>query len=114
MKNLRLKVFLSMLLSILWISGISSIALAQASQTTEGRTAQTHHVLLISVDGLHAVDLARYVSTHPTSTLASLSKTGTTYNTRLYYQAIGFVPWPSFHDDGRHATKHRCILRRFL
>jgi hypothetical protein len=79
MKNLRLKVFLSMLLSILWISGISSIALAQTSHPTGGHTSQIRHVLLISVDGLHALDLARYVSTHPTSTLAALSKTGTTY-----------------------------------
>jgi len=37
------------------------------------------HVLLISVDGLHAVDLANYVATHPKSTMASLQKTGVFY-----------------------------------
>ncbi|MGD0504499.1 MAG: alkaline phosphatase family protein [Steroidobacteraceae bacterium] len=37
------------------------------------------HVLLISVDGLHAVDLTNYVATHPDSTLAQLSKHGVTY-----------------------------------
>src|SRR3984893_15174718 len=37
------------------------------------------HVLLISVDGLHALDLANYVSSHPTSTLAGLSAHGITY-----------------------------------
>ncbi len=37
------------------------------------------HVLLISVDGLHALDLARYVRTHPGSAMARLSQTGTTY-----------------------------------
>jgi predicted AlkP superfamily pyrophosphatase or phosphodiesterase len=37
------------------------------------------HVLLISVDGLHQVDLARWVSGHPDSTLAKLSRNGVTY-----------------------------------
>jgi hypothetical protein len=37
------------------------------------------HVLLISVDGLHALDLANYVSAHQDSTLAALSRTGVTY-----------------------------------
>ena len=39
----------------------------------------TNHVLLISVDGLHAADLARYIQTHPNSTLAALSAAGVTY-----------------------------------
>ena len=38
------------------------------------------HVLLISIDGLHAVDLARFVASHPHSTLAALSRRGTTYS----------------------------------
>jgi hypothetical protein len=37
------------------------------------------HVLLISVDGMHAVDLANYVQMHPNSTLARLSGAGVTY-----------------------------------
>jgi len=37
------------------------------------------HVLLISVDGLHAADLSRYVAQHPNSTLAAWSSTGLTY-----------------------------------
>jgi hypothetical protein len=37
------------------------------------------HVLLISVDGLHALDLSNYVNAHPNSTLASLSSHGLTY-----------------------------------
>jgi hypothetical protein len=40
---------------------------------------QIQHVLLISVDGLHALDLANYVGTHPDSTLALLSHHGYTY-----------------------------------
>ena len=38
------------------------------------------HVLLISVDGLHALDLSNYVATHPGSTLAALSQHGVTYS----------------------------------
>jgi hypothetical protein len=37
------------------------------------------HVLLISVDGMHALDLANYVASHPHSTLAALSKQGKTF-----------------------------------
>ncbi len=42
-------------------------------------TGTIQHVLLISVDGLHASDLQNYVATHPNSTLASLSGMGVTY-----------------------------------
>jgi Type I phosphodiesterase / nucleotide pyrophosphatase len=37
------------------------------------------HVLLISVDGLHALDLSNYVNTHHDSTLAQLGRSGVTY-----------------------------------
>jgi len=37
------------------------------------------HVLLISVDGMHALDLTTYVVSHPNSTLALLSQHGITY-----------------------------------
>lgn len=37
------------------------------------------HVLLISIDGLHALDLANYVKVHPASALAELSRHGITY-----------------------------------
>ena len=38
------------------------------------------HVLLISVDGLHALDVANYVAAHPNSALAELSRHGVTYS----------------------------------
>jgi Type I phosphodiesterase / nucleotide pyrophosphatase len=44
-----------------------------------GSLTTVQHVLLISVDGLHAVDLSNYVQKHPTSTLAALSAHGVTY-----------------------------------
>ncbi len=37
------------------------------------------HVLLLSVDGLHAPDLANYVKAHPDSAFAQLTKHGVTY-----------------------------------
>lgn len=36
-------------------------------------------VLLLSVDGFHALDLRNYIASHPNSALAQLSRTGTTF-----------------------------------
>jgi hypothetical protein len=47
-----------------------------------GATAQAEeirHVLMVSVDGLHALDVANYVGSHPKSALAELSRHGVTY-----------------------------------
>jgi hypothetical protein len=44
-----------------------------------GSRHQVKHVLLISVDGLHALDLSNYVGTHPDSSLADLSRHGVMY-----------------------------------
>src|SRR5260370_22183613 len=38
-----------------------------------------HHVLLISVDGLHQVDTEKFIKSHPRSTLADLAKGGVTF-----------------------------------
>jgi hypothetical protein len=38
-----------------------------------------HHVLMVSVDGLHALDVARFAEAHPQSALAELSSHGVTY-----------------------------------
>src|SRR5579884_2120764 len=42
-------------------------------------THKVRHVLLISVDGLHALDLSNYVASHKDSNLAALSSHGVTY-----------------------------------
>src|ERR1700736_3000131 len=44
------------------------------------REGEIKRVLLISVDGLHALDVARYVESHPSSTLAELARHGITYS----------------------------------
>ena len=46
-----------------------------------GRTYQ--HVLLISVDGLHAIDLTNWVANHPASNLATLASHGVVYPNAL-------------------------------
>jgi len=40
---------------------------------------EVRHVLLISVDGLHALDVSTYVASHPKSALAELASHGVTY-----------------------------------
>ena len=52
-----------------------------ASQRETQLLHQEHidHVLLISIDGLHALDVARYVDQHPNSALAELANHGVTY-----------------------------------
>ena len=56
------------------------------ADSDDGRLGSHHeirHVLLISVDGLHALDLANFISSHPDSALASLSRHGVTYTNNL-------------------------------
>ncbi len=53
--------------------------IAPQSAGAWGQEYPVRHVLLISVDGLHALDLSNYVNSHPNSTLAALSQHGITY-----------------------------------
>ena len=62
-------------LSLILMMGAASVSLSQAEDRHEIR-----HALLISVDGLHALDVARFVDTHPHSALAELSRHGITYS----------------------------------
>ncbi|MGO8673734.1 MAG: alkaline phosphatase family protein [Capsulimonadaceae bacterium] len=43
------------------------------------KAAPVHHVLLISIDGFHAIDLAKFIRANPSSALAQLSAAGTTF-----------------------------------
>ncbi|MEI6778426.1 MAG: alkaline phosphatase family protein [Chloroflexales bacterium] len=71
---------------------IAVSVLPQTMQVAQAKkTGPISHVLLISVDGLHALDLARYVRTRPNSTLANLSGIGVTYT-----QASSTRPSDSF------------------
>src|SRR5215831_20339617 len=50
-----------------------------ASASTQAKPNQIRHVLLLSIDGLHEQDLARYTALNPNSALAQLTHLGTTY-----------------------------------
>jgi hypothetical protein len=54
--------------------------LAGVGLGASAQAADIDHVLLISVDGLHALDVARYVESHPSSAMAELAEHGITYS----------------------------------
>ena len=61
-------------------TGTVSSAHSAGPDTQLLRDARIQHVLLISVDGLHALDVARYVESHPNSAMAELATHGITYS----------------------------------
>ena len=68
-------------ISLLFAAAMNVVTSAQAAEQESEtlREAHVRHVLLISVDGLHALDVARFVESHPNSALAELSSHGVTY-----------------------------------
>jgi hypothetical protein len=46
----------------------------------DGNTMHIRQVLVISLDGTHSLDIAKYIEANPKSTLAQLSASGTTYH----------------------------------
>jgi Type I phosphodiesterase / nucleotide pyrophosphatase len=57
----------------------ASVAYGDSDDGILGSRHEIRHVLLISVDGMHALDLSNFVNSHPDSTLAALSRHGVTY-----------------------------------
>ena len=59
-----------------------AVSLSMITAQTQGmeREGEIKRVLLVSVDGLHALDVAHYVDGHPNSTMAQLAKHGITYS----------------------------------
>jgi hypothetical protein len=79
--NHRWKYWLTVfLVGLLFVPGtpFGVTAFARGASPQEARDAG-HHVLLLSVDGLHAVDLARYIRLHPNSAMAQLAQMGVLY-----------------------------------
>jgi hypothetical protein len=62
---------------LLIVFALAASSLSSARDNEDGRDIK--HVLLISVDGMHALDLTNYIAAHPSSTLAQLSDHGITY-----------------------------------
>ena len=54
-------------------SALLSTAVVGIAASNSLAAAPYAHVLLISIDGMHAIDLANYVAAHPSSTLAALT-----------------------------------------
>ncbi|HZO22532.1 MAG TPA: alkaline phosphatase family protein [Steroidobacteraceae bacterium] len=68
--------------SLLLAVAVSSAILAgntYAQSEAHANVPHVKHVLLLSVDGLHALDLSNYVASHKDSTLAALSRRGVTF-----------------------------------
>ena len=71
---------------------VSSIGLTSVARAEDDRGERDiKHVLLISVDGMHQVDLQRWIKAHPEGALARLTERGTTYS-----QAFTTAPSDSF------------------
>lgn len=64
-------------LALFGAAALSPAAFSSAAFADAAPPAQ--HVLLISVDGMHAIDLQNYIAAHPNSTFASLADSGVTY-----------------------------------
>lgn len=75
--------------AMLAVAGVLAVGSAPARAAMPA--SPIRHVLLISVDGLHATDLDHYVHDHPSSTLAWLTRHGITYA-----DAHGATPADSF------------------
>jgi hypothetical protein len=63
-----------------WTVAVVSNAYSAGPETQLLSDARIQHVLLVSVDGLHALDVARFVESHPNSALAELARHGITYS----------------------------------
>ncbi len=73
---------------VIMIAALTAIFMVQAGGRAGGARGPRvrHHIkriLFISIDGMHALDLANYVRDHPDSTLAKLSAHGVTYTQSL-------------------------------
>jgi hypothetical protein len=53
---------------------------AGGQTTSQQRELKVQHVLLLTINGLHTLDLANYIHSHPDSALAKLKKGGVMYN----------------------------------
>ena len=59
---------------------LCALVFSSLLSATAATQSNIQHVLLVSVDGLHAVDVANYVANNPKSALAELAKHGVTYS----------------------------------
>src|SRR5215468_1550704 len=95
-------------ISVLSLSLLASCAVEPAAESTAGDSdpslaardgdrgeQRVHHVLLISIDGMHAVDLARFTAEHPASRLAELAGRGVEFTNAWVNRLDGSPTNPS-------------------
>src|SRR5215470_2133353 len=69
------------ILAIALSLGLVGVTIPAPARANDGLSSgNIKHVLLISVDGLHALDVANYVAAHPDSAFAALASNGITYS----------------------------------
>ena len=61
------------------VVGVGWLTVIPVALDQDDQDAPIAHVLLLSVDGLHAFDMERFIANHPQSALARLSNHGRTY-----------------------------------
>lgn len=66
-------------LLLLGVFGFSSLCQTDRANAQNTSSVTVRRVLLNSIDGFHAMDLAMFVHSHPNSALALLSSSGVTY-----------------------------------
>jgi len=67
-------------LALIFCISVFSCSLSFAGNDDRHDSDKFRHVLLISVDGLHPLDVAKYVAAHPNSAMAELASHGTTFS----------------------------------
>lgn len=65
------------------LCALTAFAASAAAGAAPPKSHKYDHVLVISIDGLHAVDLANHIQNHPGSTLAQLAGHGIVYPNAL-------------------------------
>src|ERR1700738_247857 len=69
-----------MLTAVLSVGLMAAVKLAPVQAGDAGHEGKIKHVLLVSIDGMHALDVANYVKSHPGSALDELSEHGVTFS----------------------------------
>jgi Type I phosphodiesterase / nucleotide pyrophosphatase len=77
---MKMKILRKHLLSTTTMIAMAAGVTHPAAATEWSVTPDYEHVLLISVDGMHAIDLANWVQNHPTSNFAKLANAGIIYS----------------------------------
>lgn len=65
---------------VLFVFLISTLLVTPLAAQQADAALSVKHVLLISVDGLHALDVSRFIESHPRSAMAELARHGVTYS----------------------------------